>query len=406
MSRLLEAEPTEVLRAALRLEDVARAAWSADQAAARAETASWRGPAQRSFDAHLAAVRGDLRPLERGHAQMAEVLQAYAFALQEAQATARRAQQLLACAVRPAANKAEAEQHDALSAVAHRLMAEAEQQERAAADRAAARLREVAAQAPRAGRLAAGGRFVDDLGGVLGGSVLGIADMWVSVAGAVPWVNGARRQEEARHDLLLTAKESAKVWQPFVDAYRSAVDGRWGQTVGGLGAAIAFRRGGRTYFVRPRSVGRGQGAHAQDLHRRLRGADLAAAHLTSVSQRVDLLAHEAAGGHTLLQHVGRPDEYLAWRAHEVGSASSFRDERSATRAVEQALRARAGDVEDWVDGRPTKELVLNVDLRHVVGRGYTRGRVKPVLTSVVRVVLRPGRDGSFSVYTAFPLVAS
>jgi hypothetical protein len=120
---------------------------------------------------------------------------------------------------------------------------------------------------------------------------------------------------------------------------------------------------------------------------------------------VNLLAHEAAEGHMLLEHVKRPDEYLAWRAHELGSASTFRDERAATALTQRALRAEAEAVADWLARAPKQDLTLRVDLHEVVGYGYNRGRAKPVTTSVVLVVLRPMADGRFRVHTAYPMVA-
>lgn len=118
MSRLLTAEPADVLRCALQLDDAAYGTWTAERAAGRAEAASWRGPAQRSFDAQLSVVRSDLTVISHGQAEMAEVLRAYASELQDAQATARRARQLAADAsapLGPRPTKAQAEQRNALS---------------------------------------------------------------------------------------------------------------------------------------------------------------------------------------------------------------------------------------------------------------------------------------------------
>lgn len=407
MSRLLAAEPAEVLDCALRLDDAARRTWTAKRAAARAEDTSWHGPARHSFDARLAAVGADLTAVGTGQAEMAEVLQGYARLLQEAQATARRAQQLSAEAAAPMGGqptKAQAEHRDALSSLATRLMQEAERQEQEAAQRAAARLQEVAARAPQARRLAATERFVDDVVDTLRDSGLGLVGTWVAAAGALPLVNGERRQREARRELAVTAQESVMVWRPFVDAYRSAVDGRWGQTVGGLAGVIAFRKGGRVRYVHQGRVKRGQDKHVKDVLRRIGEANATAARMTSARQRVDLLTHEAAGGHTLLEHVGRPSEYLAWRAHQTGSASTFPDEPFAARAIEEALLARRGQVDVWLAGSGS-ELILTSDLRRPVGSGHVRGNSKEVVTRVVLVVLRRNGSDSFRVHTAFPLVA-
>jgi hypothetical protein len=404
VSALLQADPHEVRLCALRLEDAAQSVWHAQQAAGRAEAAAWRGPAQRSFDSQLSTLRGRLEPIGDANEAMSEVLHVYSAVLAEAQVTSQRAQQLAEQAARlPAATPAQAEHRDLTLLSATRLMREAEEQERAAGRRAAAALREIQSRAPRAGRLTSSARFLDDLGGVAADSAVGTAHLGLTALSALP-VGDRSRQQSARRELVTQAKESLKVWQPFVDAYRSAADGRWGQTVGSLGAVIAFRRGGRLHHVDPSQAERGQSHHAKDIRRRIEAAGAVTAGTRSPHDRVNLLHHEQLGGHTLLKHVGRPDEYLAWRAHDTGAAAtSFPDERTATKAVAHALQLRAADVEKLLRAESGR-LVLTVDTGRTIGGGFQPGRPTRRETSVVCVVLDRIAGRSVHVTSAFPLL--
>jgi filamentous hemagglutinin len=129
-------------------------------------------------------------------------------------------------------------------------------------------------------------------------------------------------------------------------------------------------------------------------------ADAVAADLMAnpVAPGGGLVAHEAAGGHTLADHTGKTPAELAARlaAHPgLALASTLTDAATADRVVAETLAnpTHATDVANWLakgsGGHPKAALVQ--DCGRAVGQILRRGTAAPVGGAVVKVVLQ--RDG-------------
>ncbi len=121
----------------------------------------------------------------------------------------------------------------------------------------------------------------------------------------------------------------------------------------------------------------------------------------------DLAVHEAAGGHTIAEHVGRTTEQLATRLVDepkIPAASTFPNIATAERATADALQARSAEIASWLS-TSAKRLVLKVPLLYDVGISLARGATTPVNVRSVLIVLQ--RDASFPsgyrIITAYPV---
>ena len=118
-----------------------------------------------------------------------------------------------------------------------------------------------------------------------------------------------------------------------------------------------------------------------------------------------LARHERAGSHTLSKHVGLDPSDLARRfdtPRPPPVASSFDDVRSAERFIQKTLRAKSGQIEDWLASSSAR-LRLDVALGERTGLSMTPSGAT-MDAQGVRVILQ--RDATmpdgFRIHTAFP----
>jgi len=115
---------------------------------------------------------------------------------------------------------------------------------------------------------------------------------------------------------------------------------------------------------------------------------------------------EAAGGHTLLRHVGRNDRDLAERLQNnphIRGASSFRDRDTAAAQLQRALELNRTRLNRWEAGAPVgASRVINFGAGSIVGRGIERGELRVHDRTRLRAVLRKNAEGSCFLLTAFP----
>jgi hypothetical protein len=122
-----------------------------------------------------------------------------------------------------------------------------------------------------------------------------------------------------------------------------------------------------------------------------------------------LAAEEAAGGHTILKHVGQTEAQLRARlAVEpwVSTASTFHTLRDAQSVVGQALRANQATITAWAKSAQAGDRTRVVfDAGRVVGSGAIRSSNILVRMTRVRVVLKKVAtpDRVYFVLTAFPI---
>jgi filamentous hemagglutinin len=119
-----------------------------------------------------------------------------------------------------------------------------------------------------------------------------------------------------------------------------------------------------------------------------------------------LAAHEAAGGHLLLKHVGQSETQLLERlANEPGisGSSSFYNRASAESAISRTLDAKQAEINNWLSSSKP-QMKIEYTLPENVGITIDRGMTNAVDTSNLRLILR--RDSSlptgYRVHTGFP----
>jgi hypothetical protein len=128
---------------------------------------------------------------------------------------------------------------------------------------------------------------------------------------------------------------------------------------------------------------------------------------------VDLLADEAAGGHTISAHVAKDiatlRQQLAARPN-IPAASAFVDLAEAEAMVRLTLIARAADIAAWLSGAGPRGSHAVMGLVHDVGQPVglliVRATGQPCATSRVLVAVRKlmAAPSGFIVLTAFPVL--
>ena len=120
---------------------------------------------------------------------------------------------------------------------------------------------------------------------------------------------------------------------------------------------------------------------------------------------VDLLHHEAHGGHTVLKHVGRPVAFLLRRQESLlpwkQSVSSFTSLEEASRAVDRALASTdvQADLDLWLSS-PRPQTTVRVALPGLASPVLdSLGKPVPARDIVIKLV--KGKDGAVLVLTAY-----
>ncbi len=118
---------------------------------------------------------------------------------------------------------------------------------------------------------------------------------------------------------------------------------------------------------------------------------------------------EASGGHFIARHVGKSLSEL--RARGIKVASTFTDMDEAVDAVSTALRAKADDIDNWVNGKPVNigndirlegdKLIIEVPFSG--GSVLKRGASTTVPGTRVRLILRRDGQGGWYILTGYPL---
>jgi hypothetical protein len=123
---------------------------------------------------------------------------------------------------------------------------------------------------------------------------------------------------------------------------------------------------------------------------------------------VSLAAEEAAGGHTILKHVGRTEEELRARLlkePKIPAASTFSSLRQAEKVVSDALRANKADIQEWARTAPLgRTKVLTFETGRIIGGGVVRGTTRMQSMTKVEIVLRKAlsQNRIYFVLTSYP----
>jgi hypothetical protein len=102
-----------------------------------------------------------------------------------------------------------------------------------------------------------------------------------------------------------------------------------------------------------------------------------------------LMAHEAAGGHTLAKHVGKSEQFLRNRLAtepQIRGASTFYDRQTAENAIAAVLKQNQRQVDPWLAGR-LKRLVLTGRSSTHVGVLIPRGSTESAASDGIKIFL-------------------
>jgi hypothetical protein len=119
-----------------------------------------------------------------------------------------------------------------------------------------------------------------------------------------------------------------------------------------------------------------------------------------------LAAHEAAGGHLLLKHVGQSETKLLQRLADepkISGSSSFYDRAAAESAVSHVIDGSQTKITNWLTGSSNR-LRLDSPLPNLAGISVSRGAAGAVDASSARVILvrDPSMPTGYKILTGFP----
>jgi hypothetical protein len=294
---------------------------------------------------------------------------------------------------------------EGLRLAAERLRAEAIDVEHRAAVVCATRLDEEAQRAPATSGWQSADRFIGDVAMVGVDTVAGAASIVRSAWRSLPGIGSRHSRHEARHELGAAAVAAAEIWNIPIDLYRDMQDGRTGLAAGELLSMATPGRVGRydRRYIRNLSLAQEQAFREADLVARLATHDPWGQTPTDMVRRgVLLLNEEKRGGHTLAEHAGQSRAYLLSRLSRVKTASSFFDEASAERLVNEVLARRSEEIWDVYLEPEGQFHAMDFDFGSAVtGRFAMRGSSRTFPAHGVRVVI--GLDGGLPyVHTAYP----
>jgi hypothetical protein len=119
-----------------------------------------------------------------------------------------------------------------------------------------------------------------------------------------------------------------------------------------------------------------------------------------------LQAHEDAGGHLLLKHVGQSEQSLMTRlANEpkISGSSSFYDRATAEKAISEALDANRSDISSWLSGNKP-QMTVTYAAPENIGITLPRGASSGMDTAKLKLILRrdPSTSIGYRIQTGFP----
>jgi Bacterial CdiA-CT RNAse A domain len=139
-------------------------------------------------------------------------------------------------------------------------------------------------------------------------------------------------------------------------------------------------------------------------------AGVGAARLIAVrAGTIDLMAEEAAGGHTIAKHIGKTEAELRLRLTQeprITAASSFRNLTEAEQLVSQAIQRNSVAIKGWAQtarAGDVRAFVYNAG--KAVGQGVVRSTGKMQTMTSLRVVLQKTQIANkiYFVLTAYPI---
>lgn len=386
------ARPDAVLRVAALLGGSADELGTAIAACHRSAEVRWVGKPNEQYQSQLSRLAAGLTGLRAAFDAACDELLAYSRALEWAQPLAEEADRLDLAPV-----------GEALMGRAEALRAQAVDIEAAAAVRLVTALDALTDRAPRVSGLTSAGHAAASFALGLDDALHGIGATVLAAARSLPGVGSRAQRSEARGQVVDAAMASLQPWKQVQELYQAVRDGHGFRASGEVAAALLFRfRGARGKTVElfgshdelpdrvMHALVRGSRALPPDvvvdayLLQRLRRdfirSLIAFEHVPLPSlddlltDRVDLLHHEAGGGHTLLKHIGRDPDFLRRRQllepksdGSLKAMSSFSTIDEAETAVSRVVRSNAAAIRDWLDEVDPSLLELKAPVGDALG---------------------------------------
>ncbi|MQP74711.1 LysM peptidoglycan-binding domain-containing protein [Stenotrophomonas sp. MYb238] len=234
--------------------------------------------------------------------------------------------------------------------------------------------------------------------------------VWGGFKGAVNGIAGSLQMAPGQQ--LMRWASGTEVWEPFelngsLEQAGSIAFGVAGLFVGGGSGAVSAARSARLASgvgmaerVEVVAASRARWVAAQE-----KVPDTAAP-FSRLVEGGGLQAHEAAGGHLLLKHVGQSESPLMTRLvnePKISGSSSFYDRATAELATSRAIEARQTEIAAWLS---TSKPGTTITYRSAENVGITvsRGATKAVETPSLKLVLRrdPTMPMGYRIHTGFP----
>ena len=419
-----QARPEQLMRAAALLGASADELGTAVSAARRSSEVVWVGRPNEQYQSRLAGLADGLTRVRSAFDDACEALLEYSRALGYAQPLAEEADRLDASAV-----------GETLWEHAMTLRATAEEAEAAAAARLVAVLHDLADRAPHVSGWTNAQHHAADFAQGLDDAVKGIGSTFVAAFHSLPGIGSHAHRAAARHQVTQTVEDTLQPWKQVKELFDALTDGHAWYAGGQLSGAALFR------FRGDWAPGVGLfGAHDELPDRVMRALDRGALPLAADSladvwlaehlrrefvralltfensplplleeldiHGVDLVQHEAWGGHTLQKHVGRDPDFLRdrqrWQPAPDGNPqpfSSFSTIDEAERLISDALRAHLAELRAFLADPGRTRRSIYEPLRGPAGTVIdATGSSVPAGTLVVRLVKV---DGTVRIQTAF-----
>jgi hypothetical protein len=437
---ITKARPDDVLRAAALLGGSADQLGTAVSSCHRSADVDWVGRPNERYQSQLARLAIGLTGVRSAFDSACDALLDYARVLTGAQQAAEEADRLAAAVVTTGGSHVQAGDPTGAQQVAldraRELRIAAAQQEARAAQRLAQVLHDLADRAPRVNGWISAGHHAAHFVQGLDDALLGIGGTFRAAARSLPGVGTPDHRAQARGELVDSLEDVVQPWKQVQELYDELTSGHAWLASGQLAGTLLFRfRGAHGKVVDrfgshdglPDTVmlalrrgglpalhdGQLDGWLAARLREQLVRELKAFEHVSLpplddlLRQGVDLLHHEAAGGHTILKHIGRDPDFLRdrqrWEPGKDGlpaPMSSFTSLDVAEAAIGDALRGHAQGVRDFLAAADARKYDVIVPAPASLGITIdVAGSVVDVTSLVVRIT--KSADGTVLIQTAF-----
>ncbi|MCW2706361.1 MAG: repeat protein [Frankiales bacterium] len=437
---ITKARPDDVLRAAVLLGGSADELGTAVSACRRSADVDWVGRPNEQYQSQLAGLATGLTGVRSAFDAACDALIDYARVLAGAQHAVEEADRLSASVFTHRAPHGQADdptgaQQAALDR-AHELRIAAAQEEARAAQRLAQLLHDLADRAPRVSGWTTAGHHAANFVQGVGDALQGVGSTFLAAARSLPGVGTRAHRAEARGELVDSLEDAVQPWKQVQELYDELTSGHAWLASGQLAGALLFRfRGAHGKLVDRFG---GHDGLPDNVLLALRRGGLPSVHDAQLDlwlasrlrqelvdalkafenvplpvlddllvHGVDLIHHEAAGGHTILKHIGRDPDFLRdrqlWEPGRDGlptPMSSFTSLDVAEAAISDALRSHAQEVRDFLVAADARKYDVIVPAPASLGIAVdVTGSVADVRSLVVRIA--KAADGTVLIKTAF-----